>query len=461
MDKFDLIVIGSGPGGYVSAIYAAKHGMKTAIIEAKELGGTCLNKGCIPTKTLLKSSHLYYECKQANDFGIHIQDVTFSMNEIIDRKDRIVSSIRDGIKGLLTGNGVTIINGYGTIYDKGKVKLEDGSIITGDRILIATGAKPNKPNIPGIHSNFVLTSDELLESKEFYQNLVILGGGVIACEFATIYQELGSNVTIIEYMDRILPSMEREISTTLSMNLKKKGVTIIPKAKVTNIEDEKDLIKITYEIGDESKVVIGDRLLVAAGRKGNTKRLFENIDIQMDGDKILVNERFESSIEGIYAIGDIIRGQELAHMASAQGMVAVEYMLLKEPSIDLTVIPACIYTSPEIATVGLSKDNAKKRGFDVKVLKYPLSGNCKSVLSADERGYIKLIVEGNTEIVIGAEIICSRATDMISELATAIVNKLELKDVLKVIRPHPTYSEGITEAASDFYKMSIHMLPTK
>lgn len=461
MDKFDLIVIGSGPGGYVSAIYAAKHGMKTAIIEAKELGGTCLNKGCIPTKTLLKSSHLYYECKQANDFGIHIQDVTFSMNEIIDRKDRIVSSIRDGIKGLLTGNGVTIINGYGTIYDKGKVKLEDGSIITGDRILIATGAKPNKPNIPGIHSNFVLTSDELLESKEFYQNLVILGGGVIACEFATIYQELGSNVTIIEYMDRILPSMEREISTTLSMNLKKKGVTIIPKAKVTNIEDEKDLIKVTYEIGDESKVVIGDRLLVAAGRKGNTKRLFENIDIQMDGDKILVNERFESSIEGIYAIGDIIRGQELAHMASAQGMVAVEYMLLKEPSIDLTVIPACIYTSPEIATVGLSKDNAKKRGFDVKVLKYPLSGNCKSVLSADERGYIKLIVEGNTEIVIGAEIICSRATDMISELATAIVNKLELKDVLKVIRPHPTYSEGITEAASDFYKMSIHMLPTK
>ena len=461
MDKFDLIVIGSGPGGYVSAIYAAKHGMKTAIIEAKELGGTCLNKGCIPTKTLLKSSHLYYECKQANDFGIHIQDVTFSMNEIIDRKDRIVSSIRDGIKGLLTGNGVTIINGYGTIYDKGKVKLEDGSIITGDRILIATGAKPNKPNIPGIHSNFVLTSDELLESKEFYQNLVILGGGVIACEFATIYQELGSNVTIIEYIDRILPSMEREISTTLSMNLKKKGVTIIPKAKVTNIEDEKDLIKITYEIGDESKVVIGDRLLVAAGRKGNTKRLFENIDIQMDGDKILVNERFESSIEGIYAIGDIIRGQELAHMASAQGMVAVEYMLLKEPSIDLTVIPACIYTSPEIATVGLSKDNAKKRGFDVKVLKYPLSGNCKSVLSADERGYIKLIVEGNTEIVIGAEIICSRATDMISELATAIVNKLELKDVLKVIRPHPTYSEGITEAASDFYKMSIHMLPTK
>lgn len=459
--KYDLIIIGSGPGGYVSAIYASKHGMKTAIIEGKELGGTCLNKGCIPTKTLLKSSHLYHECKHASQFGIHMNDLSFSMDEIMDRKNEIVSSIQDGIKGLLAANGVSIIKGYGKIIAKDKVKLEDGRIITGDKILIATGANPNKPSIPGIDNKNVFTSDELLESKKVYENLIIIGGGVIGCEFATIYQEFGSKVTILEYMDRILPSMDREISTTLSMNLKKNGVNIIPKAKVIKIEEEEHKVMVTYELGEESKLITGDGVLVATGRRGNTTQLFHELEVAMLGDKIQVDDKFQTSIEGIYAIGDVITGTELAHVASAQGMVAVEYMLQKKPSIDLLVVPACIYTSPEIATVGVSKDQAKKRGLEVKAVKYPLSSNCKSVISQDERGYIKLVVEVNTEIVIGAEIICARATDMISELATAIANRLELRDILKTIRPHPTYSEGISEAAGDFYKMSIHMMPTK
>lgn len=464
---YDLIVIGSGPGGYVSAIHAAKHGLKTAIIEARELGGTCLNRGCIPTKSLLKSSHLFSEIRSGG-FGIHVSDVSANMEEIIDRKDEVVASVREGIRGLLEGNGVDIYYERATILGSGKVSLSNGEIKTSKYILIATGAKAVKPPIAGSDSTKVFTSDELLQEKVLHEHLIIVGGGVIGCEFATIYQELGKQVTIIEYMDRILPNMDREVSTTLAQSLKKKGVAVLSKAKVMDIKEEGEQVAVTYAVGEKTETIRGDRVLIATGRKAFTENLLDGIDLNKQGGAIEVNQNFETSVAGIYAVGDVVVGPQLAHVASAQGMIAVEHMncssancsnaIGKEPSIDLNVIPSCIYTSPEIATTGLTKEDAKIKGIPVIISKYPLSGNCKSVISADERGYIKLIVEENTKQVLGGEIICSRATDMIDEVSLAIVHKLTAEDLMKVIRPHPTYIEGITEAASDIYKKAIHML---
>lgn len=459
---YDLIVIGSGPGGYVSAIHAAKLGLKTAIVEAEELGGTCLNRGCIPTKSLLKSSHLFSEIRNGG-FGIHVSDVSANMEEIIDRKDEVVVSVREGIRGLLEGNGVDIYYERATIIDSGKVSLSNGEVKTSKYILIATGAKAVKPPILGIDSTKVFTSDELLQEKVLHDHLIIVGGGVIGCEFATVYQELGKQVTIIEYMDRILPNMDREVSTTLTQSLKKKGVSVLSKAKVTDIKEEGEQVSVTYAVGEKTETILGDRVLIATGRKAFTENLLDGIDLKKQGGAIEVNQNFETSVAGIYAVGDVVIGPQLAHVASAQGMIAVEHMncnraIGEEPSVHLDVIPSCIYTSPEIATTGLTKEDAKIKGIPVIISKYPLSGNCKSVISADERGYIKLIVEENTKQVLGGEIICSRATDMIDEISLAIVHKLTAEDLMKVIRPHPTYIEGITEAASDIYKKAIHML---
>lgn len=459
--NYDLIVIGSGPGGYVSAIKASKLGMKVVIIEGDEIGGTCLNRGCIPTKSLLHSSSLYHMAKNTEEFGIFADDVRFDLNKIMDRKDNVVETTREGIIALLTSNKVKIMKGFASIVDSNTVFVDKESI-TGKNILIATGAKPVIPNIKGHDLNDVVTSDELLSKREqLYNHLLIIGGGVIGIEFATIYKELGSEVTIIESMDRILPSMDREISTTIGMSLKKKGVTIIPKAKVCEIKKEGRL-QCDYMIGERKESVTVDGILIATGRRAYTKGLFyEGFHIDMEGDVIKVDSNFQTSIEGIYAIGDVIKGKQLAHVASAEGIVAVEHMCNKESSIHLNVIPSCIYTNPEVAVVGLSKEEAKEKGIEVKIGKYPLLGNCKTKISGDERGYIKVILQAETEQIIGAEVICQRATDMIGELGMAIVHGLKGEEIGGIIRAHPTYYEGITEAIEDISGMAIHMFPKR
>lgn len=488
-NRYDLVVIGSGPGGYVAAIRASKLGMKTAIVESREIGGTCLNRGCIPTKTLMHSSRLYQEAKSFARDGIHIEGLGIDLQQLQDRKNEVVDKSRQGIISLLKANGVDILHGTAMIYRDRQIKITSGTapeedfagktaekdglkpertadnsiMLSADKILIATGSKPVIPNITGVNLNNVITSDELLTAKMLYRKLLIIGGGVIGIEFASIYSDLGCEVEIIEAMDRILPNMDKEISQSIAMSMKKKGVVIHTGAKVTGIsEDSEGSLICEFEEKGSLKTTVSEAVLLSVGRRAYTEGLFaEEVSVEYDGAMLKVNEAFETGIPGIYAIGDVIRGKQLAHAASAQAVAAVEGMCNMQPSVDLNVIPSCIYTVPEAATVGHSEEEAVKEGYTVKVGKYPMLGNGKTLLSNGERGFIKVICDATTDRIIGAQLLCDRATDMVSEFATAIVNGLTAKDMARVIRPHPTYSEAVTEAVEDVEGMAIHLIPKR
>lgn len=464
-ETYDLVVIGAGPGGYEAAIKASRLGLRTALVEYREVGGTCLNRGCIPTKALLKSAHFYTLGLKGKDFGISYNQISYDAESIFKYKNETVDKIRAGIEMLIKGNKINYYQGRATIYNDNTVKItgETELTIQSVNIIIATGSKPYIPEIKGICNENVVTSDELLSLNTFYNRLVIVGGGVIGVEFATIYQSFGYKVEIVEAMDRILPFMDKEVSQTIALSLKKKGVKIHTGVKVTEIKKDKELV-LTMESLDRKNTIthsqlIGDGILISVGRKGNTDGLFGNITPVMEGNKISVNERFETSIKGIYAVGDVIKGTQLAHGASAQGITAVEYIAGRTPSIRLDTIPSCIYTTPEVACVGLSNEQAKELGYEVTVGKYPMSGNCMTALSIDERSFIKVIAETVTGKILGAQIVCARATDMIGEFSAAIVNGLTVKDLISVIRPHPTYYEAFTEALEDVYKEALHLLP--
>ncbi|CUH93355.1 dihydrolipoyl dehydrogenase [Herbinix luporum] len=465
-ESYDLLVIGSGPGGYVAAIKAAKLGKKTAIIEKGEIGGTCLNRGCIPTKTLIHSSHFLSMAKSMKEAGITFTGLDIDYERLKERKEEVVLKIRKGVLGLLKANGVKIYQGEAKIIQRHLVRVkcgEDEENLQADNILIATGSQPVRPNIEGVNLKNVVTSDELLSgNSKLYKKLLIIGGGVIGVEMASIYKELGSEVEIIEAMDRILYGMDKEISQSIAMGLKKKKVSIHTGSKVVKISEGGSYgLVCEYIEKEQKKTCEAEGILLSVGRGPNIEGLFEDIDIEMDGPYIKVNENFETSLPNIYAVGDVIRGKQLAHLASAQGIVAVERICGLEPSIDLKVIPSCIYTVPEVATVGMDEGEAKARGFKVETGKYPMLGNSKTLLSMGERGFIKLVCDADSKRLLGAQLLCDRATDIIGELALAISNKLTYKDIASIIRPHPTYEEAITEAAHDIDGMAIHLIPKK
>lgn len=464
--ELDLIVIGAGPGGYVAAIRAAQEGLRTAIVESCSIGGTCLNRGCIPTKTLMHAAHLYREIQHAEIFGICAQTPSYDIEKMYFRKDLVVSKLRSGVEFLLKSNKIDIIHGHAKIVSANKVSVAMDSEtieLTTQNILIATGSVPARPPIKGLDLPNIITSNELLEQPGTdYKKLTIIGGGVIGVEFATIFNSLGCEVTMIEAMDRILPTMDKDISQNLHMILKKRGIAIHTASTVEEIiqHGENLLCKFTGK-GKEASVE-AESILVAIGRKANIDRLFAD-DLYPAWDRgLVVDENFETSINGIYAIGDVISdGIQLAHVASAQGCNAIANMIGKSPAIDLEVIPACIYTDPEIASVGLTEAQAKKREISIKTGKFSMNGNGKSIIEEQDRGFIKLIFDADSEIILGAHLMCARATDLISELATAIVNKLTIHQLTSVIRPHPTFTEGVTEAAEHAAGAAIHIAPKK
>ena len=461
-NKLDLVVIGGGPAGYEAVLEAAKCGMKAAIIEKDHLGGTCLNRGCVPTKTILHSVELYAEVKKCEHFGIHAQDVSYNMEEIQNRKNDVLTQLRNGIQSLMKKNKLTVYQGTGMILDKNHVQVsgENGEILETEHILIATGSVPAVPPIPGIKLPNVLTSDEMLDKKDTFPNLTIIGGGVIGMEFAAIYSALGCKVTVSEFFDRILANMDKEIAQNLKMILKKRGVDIFTSSKVKEItEDGTGKLVCHYIEKETEKEVVSDGILAAVGRRAYTEGLFgekfvfesekateEQLFVQMDRGRISVNENAQTSIPNIYAAGDVTGGIMLAHAATAQAINAVMHMLGKEPIFDLKQVPGCVYTSPEIGSVGISQDEAKKAGIPVIVKKYPMSANGKSLLSDQERGFIKIVAEEETHVILGAQMMCARATDMISQFTNAIVNKQTIEQMKQVIYPHPTFSEGISEA---------------
>lgn len=450
----------------MSAIKAAQLGLHVALIERRDVGGTCLNRGCIPTKALIHTSHLFREMTTCEKLGITASAVSYDIQKVYARKDDVVTGMRDGIELLLNSykgkieliRGRAVINAPDTVMvdnDSGSVALKTKNI------LIATGSVPVRPPIPGLTLPGVITSDEILEqSGTAYKKLVIIGGGVIGVEFATIFNSFGCEVTIIEAMDRILPTMDKEISQNLSMILKRRGVNINTASTVEQIDRQENGLTCYFSKKGEVQKVEAEAVLVAIGRKANIEGLFaDGISVQYERG-IVVDEHFQTSVPGIYAIGDIIHGGiQLAHVASAQGINAVMRMAGLAPEIDLTVVPACIYTDPEIASVGLTADQAKSQGIDVKTGKYNMTALGRSVIESQERSFVKLIFDAETEVLLGAQLMCARATDLIGELSTAIVNRLTIKQLGTVIRPHPSFTEGIAEAVEDVEGKAIHISP--
>lgn len=465
-ETFDLVVIGAGPGGYVAAIKAAQNGMRVALIEQREVGGTCLNRGCVPTKTLMHSAHLYREMSMCQELGISVEGVSFDIEQIYARKDAVVSQLRQGIGYLLKANKITLYEGKGSIVAPHQVAVETGEetlLLEGTNILIATGSVPARPPIEGLNLPGVITSDEMLEQVgTAYKKLVVIGGGVIGMEFATVFQSLGCQVTVIEAMDRILPTLDKEIAQNLSMIVKKRGVGIFPAATVERITESEGGLTCHFTQKGKEQSVEAEAVLVSIGRRANVEGLF-GPDVSVEcGRGILVNERMETSMPGVYAIGDVVDGGiQLAHVASAQGANAVAHMAGKAPEIDLNVVPSCIYTDPEIATVGITADQAKEQGRSVKTGKFSMAGNAKTIIEQQDRGFIKLVFDGETDVLLGAQLMCARATDLISELSTAVANGLTIHQLGKVIRPHPTFTEGVTEAVEDAEGRAVHIAPKR
>lgn len=460
--EFDLIVIGAGPGGYVSAIRAAQEGLHVALVERRDVGGTCLNRGCVPTKALLHAAQLYQELLHSQSLGIHVTGLSYDIRELYSRKDSVVTQLRQGVELLLRENKVELLRGAALVAGEKTVQVEQETL-TAPHILIATGAEPSRPPIPGLDLPGVLTSGELLEQAGTdYKSLVILGGGVIGMEFAAVFSALGCAVTVLEAADRILPTMEREIAQNLSMIMKKRGVSIQTASLVERVEQSAQGLCCTFTSKGKPGSVTAEAVLVATGRKANIDGLFAPGAEPKFERGIVVDEHFQSSLPGVYAIGDVIAGGiQLAHVASAQGCCAVAHMLGKEPEIDLNVVPACIYTEPEIATVGLSEAKAKELGRAVKTAKYSMAGNGRSIIAQQERGFVKLVFDAQTQVVLGAQLMCARATDLIGELTTAIVNGLTVCQLAAVIRPHPTFGEGIGEAVESALGKAIHMAPKR
>jgi dihydrolipoamide dehydrogenase len=465
-ERYNLVVIGAGPGGYVAAIKAAQAGLRVAVVEERDVGGTCLNRGCVPTKALMHATHLYREMTMCGKLGIFADNISIDIEKMYDRKDEVVAQLRGGVEFLLKSNKIEVLRGKGTIVGKETVRVsnEEGSLdIETDKILIATGSVPAVPPIEGLKLPGVITSDGMLEqSGTNYKNLVVIGGGVIGVEFATVFSSIGCKVTVIEAMDRILPTMDKEIAQNLNMILKKRGVDIHAGAMVEKVVKEDGNLVCHFTKKGKEQTVAAEAVLVAIGRRANIEGIFgEGISVACERG-IIVNEHFQTEIPNIYAIGDVIHGGiQLAHVASAQGCNAVAHMTGAEPEIDLNVVPSCIYTDPEISAVGITAEQAKDRGIEIKTGKFSLAGNCKSVIEGQERSFIKVIFDAQTEVILGAQLMCARATDLISELSTAIVNKLTIKQLSSVIRPHPTFTEAVTEAVEDALGHAVHIVPKK
>ena len=449
---YQLIVIGAGPGGYTAALRAAALGLHTAVVECREVGGTCLNRGCIPTKTLLHASQVYRDAVDGASMGVHAAGVTFDMGEIFAYKRGVSEKLRSGIHGLLKSAKVDLIEGVGRIAAPGEVDVTaaDGTVnrYTTERILIATGSVNVRPPIPGLDLPGVMTSDELLEGCDrLYDSLIIIGGGVIGVEFATFYRNLGCAVTLVEGMDRLLPNMDRELGQNLQQIMKKQGVEVLTNAMVQSLEETENGLAVHVVQKGAEKTVAGEKVLCAIGRRAYWDGVFaDGLTPEVRGKSLQVDENFQTSIPGVYAIGDASSAVQLAHVAAAQGTACVERMCGVQDHIDLNVIPSCIYSAPEIAVVGITEAEAKERGIPAVVGKCTMFGNARTVIEDPGRCFMKIVAHAETHEILGASLMCQHASDMISQISAAMVNRQTAEELRRVMRPHPSFEEAMAEA---------------
>lgn len=462
MDK-DLIVIGGGPGGYVAAIRATQLGSNVCLIERDKVGGTCLNRGCIPTKALWRNAEILNTLKDIKEFGINVDSYSINVVEVQNRKQKVIDQLVSGVEQLLKANKVEVINGIAALKDKNTVTitLSDGSTkeVTGTNIIIATGSKSSTPPIEGNDIEGILSSDEILNFTEIPKRLTIIGGGVIGMEFAGIFAAMGSTVTVIDLFN-ILNRIESDIVKRFSVSVKKRGIDLNPNCKIDKIEKRNDLFYVQCENKKGNFEVESEALLIATGRAPHTKGLnLESIGIEFDRRAIKVDSNFETNIKGIYAIGDVNGKIMLAHAASHQGISVVERIHGLE-SHNQAPVPSCIFVFPEIATVGITEDEAKEQGIEYKTSKFMFGANGKALSLGEAEGFVKVLSNMEEEII-GVHIMGPHASDLIHEGTLAVSTKLKIDDIKNTIHAHPTLSEAFHEAICGLKGEAIHIVQPK
>ncbi|NQY10155.1 MAG: dihydrolipoyl dehydrogenase [Flavobacteriales bacterium] len=459
---FDVIVLGSGPGGYVAAIRASQLGLKTAIVEKENLGGICLNWGCIPTKALLKSAQVFEYLNHASDYGINAKGVSADFSAIVKRSRNVADGMSKGIQFLMKKNDIEVITGTGTITGNNQLLVETKGNkveVTASNIIVATGARSRElPNIPQ-DGKLVIGYREALTLKKQPKSMVVIGSGAIGSEFAYFYQTLGTDVTLIEYMPNIVPVEDKDVSSQLQKSFKKSGMTVMTGASVESVEVAGNRARVTVKTDKGEETIETDLVLSAVGIAANIENIgLENVGVIVDGGKILTDEYYQTNIPSIHAIGDCVGGQALAHVASAEGIICVEKIAGKSPeALDYGNIPGCTYCQPEIASVGLTEEAAKKEGHELKIGKFPFAASGKASASGHKDGFVKLIFDAKYGELLGAHMIGSNVTEMIAEIVA--IRKLETTghELIKTVHPHPTMSEAIMEAAAAAYGEVIHL----
>lgn len=456
MSQYDVVVIGSGPGGYVAAIRCAQLGFKTAIIERyNTLGGTCLNVGCIPSKALLDSSEHYHNAAHSFDkHGIDLSDLQINMEQMIKRKEQVVAQTCDGVKFLMGKNEIDVHHGHGSFVNKNTIKVtaEDGSetTLSTKNTIIATGSKPNF--FPGMEpdKDRIITSTEALKLTEVPKSMIVIGGGVIGLELGSVYARLGAKVEVVEFADSIIPTMDRTMGKELTRVLKKEGFKFHLQHRVQNVENKGDHVVVTaLNKKDETVTFEGDYCLVAVGRKPYTHGLgLENVGVKMDDrGRIETDHHLKTNVDGIYAIGDVVKGAMLAHKAEEEGVYVAELLAGQKPHIDYNLIPGVVYTWPEVAAVGATEEQLKADGRAYKVGSFPMKALGRSRASTDIMGTVKILADAETDEVLGVHMVAARAADMIMEAVTAMEYRASAEDMSRICHPHPTYTEAIKEAA--------------
>ena len=457
-DEFDVVVIGGGPAGYVAAIRAAQVGGKVAIVEKSELGGTCLNRGCIPTKTFLKNAEIIEGIEMSSKRGIILENEKFTvdMPKVVNLKNEIVKTLTNGVQGLLKSNSIKIFKGVGKINKDKDVVINGEKVLRTNKIILAGGSKVGSVNIPGIESKRVLTSDDILDLKELPKSLAVIGGGVVGVELGQAYLSFGSEVTVIEMMDRIVPGVDREASETLRKALEKKGMKILTSSKIKEIIDEGDKLRIKLE---DKEDVVAEKALLSIGRVPDLEAVGE-LDLEMERGKIKVDKYMETSVKGVYAPGDINGIKMLAHAAFRMGEVAAENAILgNHREIKLETTPSAIYTIPEVGMVGLTEEEAKEK-YDINIGKFAFVGNGRALASGDTTGFVKVIADKKYGEILGVHIVGQSAAEIINEASSLMTMEITVDEVIKTIHGHPTFSEALFEACADVLGEAIH-LPKK
>ncbi|WP_095532808.1 dihydrolipoyl dehydrogenase [Domibacillus mangrovi] len=471
--EYDLVILGGGTGGYVSAIRAAQAGLTTAIVEKEKLGGTCLHKGCIPTKALLRSAEVFRTVKEATVFGIETENTSLQFKHVQERKEKIVHTLYNGVQSLVKKGKIDIYSGVGRLLGPSifspmagtiSVEMNDGTdniMLVPKQVIIATGSRPKI--LPGfeVDEEWILSSNEALQLQEVPSSVIIVGGGVIGIEWASMLADFGANVTVIEYEDRIIPTEDEDVSAEMARLLTKRGIRIMTGAKVRpdTVEKKQGVIRVEVETKNGLQVVEAEKMLVSVGRAANIEHIgLENTEIIVENGYIQVNDRMQTNESHIYAIGDVIGGLQLAHVASYEGITAVEHIAGGDiHPIDYTTVSKCIYSSPEAASVGLTEQEARKKGFQVKTGKFPFQAIGKALVFGENDGFVKIVADEKTDDLLGVHIIGPNATELISEAALARVLDASAWEVGTMIHPHPTLSEAIGEAALLVDGKAIHM----